>query len=230
MTASNGSPLLFGLTDHVEGPANRPTAEIFDEVSEYVLEADRLGVEFAWFSEHHAHVHEGHLPSPLLYALHLAGQTSRIRLGTAIICLNLHHPLAVAEQVSVADILAGGRLAVGFGSGSSPEEFGLFDLEVTGEEDRHARFAEALEVILSAWQGSGQFQGRYYCVREHTLLPCTAPDLRERCWQAVAITEKEPSLLDGGLGRINASRALWLGNGKAAQSESRKLLKEYKRI
>src|SRR5260370_989715 len=108
-------PLLLGLTDHVEGPAGQSSREVFDDVAKYILDADRLGIEFAWFAEHHAHVHEGHLPAPLLYALHLSGRTNRIKLGTAIICLNLHHPLAVAEQVAVADLFSGGRMAVGFG-------------------------------------------------------------------------------------------------------------------
>ncbi|HEY2587553.1 MAG TPA: LLM class flavin-dependent oxidoreductase, partial [Tepidisphaeraceae bacterium] len=107
----------IGLTDHLEGPSERPSAEIFDEVSDLIRLADELGVEYAWFAEHHAHLHHGHMPTPLLYALHLAGRTRRIKLGTAIICLNLHHPLDVAEQVAVADALAGGRLAPGFGSG-----------------------------------------------------------------------------------------------------------------
>jgi alkanesulfonate monooxygenase SsuD/methylene tetrahydromethanopterin reductase-like flavin-dependent oxidoreductase (luciferase family) len=133
--------------------------------------ADRLGVGYFWFSEHHSHAHHGHLPAPLLLALHLAGQTKQIRLGTAIICLNLHHPLDIAEQVAVADVLAGGRLAVGFGSGSTPEEFGLFDLPVTEEVERHERFLAALQTIRTAWAGN--------------MLPKPRADLPERCWVAV---------------------------------------------
>ena len=76
-----------------------------------------------------------------------------IRLGTAIICLNLHHPLDVAEQVAVADLLTNGRMAVGFGSGSTPEEFRLFGLAETEDHERHARFEEALRLIRSAWSG-----------------------------------------------------------------------------
>src|SRR5438876_1023387 len=133
------SLFTIGLTDHLEGPRDRPSASIFDEVADLVRLADRLGVQYAWFSEHHAHAHHGHLPAPLLFALHLAGQTRNIQLGTAIICLNLHHPLDVAEQVAMADVLTKGRMAVGFGSGSTPEEFGLFGLAETGEDERHAR-------------------------------------------------------------------------------------------
>jgi hypothetical protein len=145
---------VIGLTDHLEGPRGQPSVRIFDEVADLIRLADQLGVQYAWFSEHHAHAHFEHMPTPLLYALHLASQTQNIRLGTAIICLNLHHPLDIAEQIAVADILTNGRMAVGFGSGSTPEEFGLFGLSETDDHERHARFEEALGLIRSAWNGT----------------------------------------------------------------------------
>jgi alkanesulfonate monooxygenase SsuD/methylene tetrahydromethanopterin reductase-like flavin-dependent oxidoreductase (luciferase family) len=178
----------IGLTDHVEGPRDQPSAVIFDEVADLVRLADQLGAHFAWFSEHHAHAHHGHLPTPLLFALYLAGQTRNIRLGTAIICLNLHHPLAVAEQVAVADLLMGGRMAVGFGSGSTPEEFGFFGLTETGDDERHARFAVALQIICSAWSGNGMGAGEsqhYFSIPPHHPLPVPAADLAQRSWVAV---------------------------------------------
>lgn len=134
----------IGLTDHVEGPRDQAATTIFEQVSDLACLADQLGVHYAWSSEHHAHAHEGHLPALLLFALHLAGRTRNIRLGTAIICLNLHHPLDVAEQVAVADLLSGGRLSFGFGSGSTPAEFGLFGLRETEADERHERFEESL--------------------------------------------------------------------------------------
>src|SRR2546423_8405493 len=121
--------MQFALTYHVEAPRTTPSSEAYAEVIRQVELADRLGFDYAWFSEHHAHAHFGHLPAPLLLALHLAGRTQQIKLGTAIICLNLHHPLAVAEQVAVADVLSSGRMSVGFGSGSTPEEVGIFGLD-----------------------------------------------------------------------------------------------------
>jgi alkanesulfonate monooxygenase SsuD/methylene tetrahydromethanopterin reductase-like flavin-dependent oxidoreductase (luciferase family) len=180
----------IGLTDHLEGPRDQPSAVIFDELAALVGLADRLGVRYAWFSEHHDHAHEGHLPTPLLFALHLAGQTRDIRLGTAIICLNLHHPLDVAEQVAVADLLTKGRMAVGFGSGSTPEEFRLFGLAETEDHERHARFEEALRLIRSAWTGIVPEAGtdgssRYYSVPPHRPLPVPAGDLAGRSWVAV---------------------------------------------
>ncbi len=184
-------PFVIGLTDHLEGPSDRPSAEIFAEVSDLIRRADDLGVRYAWFTEHHAHAHHGHLPTPLLFALHMAARTRRIRLGTAVICLNLHHPLDVAEQVAVADVLTGGRMAVGFGSGSTPEELRLFGLDETGEDERHARFAEALRIIRAAWtpEGIGAGQGGpsspdFFPIPPHRPLPVPAPDLAGRCWLA----------------------------------------------
>jgi alkanesulfonate monooxygenase SsuD/methylene tetrahydromethanopterin reductase-like flavin-dependent oxidoreductase (luciferase family) len=180
------SSLAFALTDHVEGPREKSSSEVYEEVAELVCLADALGVEYAWFSEHHAHAHFGHLPTPLLYALHLAGRTEHILLGTAIVCLNLHHPLAIAESVAVADVLIGGRISPGFGSGSTPEEFGYFGLEVTEAEERHERFAEALKVVLAAWRGEvGPAENRYVKVPAHGPLPVARPDLHVRSWLAV---------------------------------------------
>src|SRR5258706_9427319 len=178
--------MLFGLTDHLEAPRGQNPAEVYEQVATRTILAAQLGFDYAWFSEHHAHAHYGHLPAPLLFALHLAGRTKRIRLGTAIICLNLHHPLDIAEQVAVADILSGGRIAPGFGSGSTPEEYGYFGSTEPPEDERHERFAEALEIVVEAW--SGQINGktrRNFAIPPHDPLPVPAPDLKTRSWLSV---------------------------------------------
>ena len=176
----------IGLTDHLEGPAERPSARVYEEISDLVALADTLGVRYAWFAEHHAHAHFGHLPTPLLFALHLASRTKQIQLGSGIICLNLHHPLDIAEQVAVADLLCNGRLAPGFGSGSTPEEFTLFGLQETGEAERHARFEEALRIIRWAWGGDEEPPPvRYYSLPTQRSLPVPTANLPRRCWLAV---------------------------------------------
>ena len=166
------SHFTIGLTDHVEGPIDRPAIAIFDEVAELIRLADRLGVRHAWFAEHHAHAHLGHLPTPLLLALHLAGQTRSIHLGTAITCLNLHHPLDVAEQVAVADTLTQGRMAVGFAAGARPASRPCSARARRTRTGGIAGFVEALRAIRQAWVG-----GR--------ILPTPAADLPSRCWLAV---------------------------------------------
>jgi alkanesulfonate monooxygenase SsuD/methylene tetrahydromethanopterin reductase-like flavin-dependent oxidoreductase (luciferase family) len=175
----------LGITDHVEGPRDQSSAALYAEIAEQTRCADRLGFDYAWFAEHHAHIHQGHLPAPLLLALHLAPQTRTIRLGTAIICLNLHHPLLVAEQCAVADLLMEGRSAFGFGSGSTPEESGFFGHRVQEQTELHARFESALRLLRAAWQGDIPPEiAQPLGLTAQAPLPWAREDLAARCWIA----------------------------------------------
>jgi alkanesulfonate monooxygenase SsuD/methylene tetrahydromethanopterin reductase-like flavin-dependent oxidoreductase (luciferase family) len=180
----------IALTDHLEGPQDQPSTQIYEEVADLTCLADHLGVRYAFFTEHHAHVHQGHCPTPLLFALHLAAQTKQIHLGTAVICANLHHPLDIAEQVAVADLLTQGRLAPGFGSGSTPEELELFNLPQSTEQQRHTQFQASLKTILTAWHAGAERrelrdQSAAPDSSVRTILPHPHPDLPSRCWLAV---------------------------------------------
>lgn len=176
--------MKLSLTYHVEGPCDRPSEEIYAEIAEQVELADEFGYDYVWFAEHHSHVHLGHLPSPLLFALHLAGRTRRVHLGTAVICLNMHHPVEVAEQVAVADHLACGRISPAFGSGSTPEELALYGLPSVDTETRHARFAESLRIIREVWSGAGPTEARRVGPGYGAPLPRARPDLLSRSWLA----------------------------------------------
>ena len=180
--------IAIGITDHLEGPLERESREVFDEVADLVRLADELGVRYFWFAEHHDHVHHGHLPTPLLLALHLMPQTKQIQLGTAVICLNLHHPLDVAEHLAVADLLCNGRLSIGFGSGGKPEEAALFGAPDLPEREKHDRFAEALQIIRAVCGGEklAPFL-RHFHVPDHQSAPLPKPanDFLSRCWCAV---------------------------------------------
>src|SRR4030095_10772400 len=78
----------------------------------------------------------------------IAARTQRIRIGTAVTLLPLHHPLQVAEQAATADLLSGGGLERGVGRVSIPTQFHGF--RIPSAENR-ARFDEALEIIRLAW-------------------------------------------------------------------------------
>ncbi|WP_404680378.1 putative FMN-dependent luciferase-like monooxygenase [Raoultella terrigena] len=147
--------------------------------TEQIRHAERLGFDSAWIAQHHFHEHEGGLPSPLVFLAHAAAHTERIRLGTAIITLPMEDPLRVAEDAAVLDLLADGRLEVGFGSGGMPTSFLPFGLT---SERRGEVFAEHLHLIQSAWRGDSLAHP------DNHLYP-PAPQLAERIWIATFSAE-----------------------------------------
>ncbi|HEU5315515.1 MAG TPA: LLM class flavin-dependent oxidoreductase [Chloroflexota bacterium] len=180
-------PIQTILTYHVEGELETPSREVFEEIAAQVILADRLGYHAAWFAEHHFHVHRGHLPNPVLFALHLAGRTERIHLGSAVITSALHHPLRLAEDVITTEVLTGGRLSIGLGSGSTKSEFAAFGVpeEDQEAEARHARFAEGLDVLEQAWSGQPvSVHGRYVHVDCPPVLPHPDRSLSDLLWIA----------------------------------------------
>lgn len=146
---------------------------------EQIQQAERVGFDTAWIAQHHFHEHEGGLPAPLLFLAAVAAQTSRIRLGTAIITLPLENPLRVAEDAAVLDLLANGRLELGLGSGGTPTSFLPFSLT---SEQRGAVFARHLETLLSA------FRGDTLAHADNRLYP-PAPQLASRLWIATFSAE-----------------------------------------
>jgi alkanesulfonate monooxygenase SsuD/methylene tetrahydromethanopterin reductase-like flavin-dependent oxidoreductase (luciferase family) len=88
------------------------------------------------------------LPAPLVMAGVLAARTERIRIGTNILVLPLHHPLRVAEDAAVVDLVSGGRLALGVGQGYSEREFAAFGVD---RRRRGALLEEGVRAIRSAW-------------------------------------------------------------------------------
>jgi alkanesulfonate monooxygenase SsuD/methylene tetrahydromethanopterin reductase-like flavin-dependent oxidoreductase (luciferase family) len=172
------------ITYHVERNNEEPPAAVLAAVLQQVRLAETLGYTGAWFAEHHFGSQRGVLPSPLLLATHVAAQTQRLRVGTSIICLPLHHPINVAEDVAVADLLSGGRLDIGFGSGSSPADFAIFG---SSQPERHARFDEALELLRHCWSGETfDFTGRYYQMQQVRCTPIPQQTPAEFVWLAAS--------------------------------------------
>jgi alkanesulfonate monooxygenase SsuD/methylene tetrahydromethanopterin reductase-like flavin-dependent oxidoreductase (luciferase family) len=124
--------------------------EVYREAVEQVRLADELGFDCAWFTEHHFGTH-GINGAVLPFAAYIAGVTRRIRIGTAVVVAPLYHPMRLAEEVAEVDLLSGGRLELGIGSGYRSDEFRGYN--VAPAESR-ARFHEIIEVLLKAWKGA----------------------------------------------------------------------------
>ena len=93
-------------------------------------EAELLGADSLWFSEHHG-FEDGYLPQPLTFAAAAAARTTRVRLGTGILVAPLRKTAQLAEEAAVVDLISGGRLELGLGAGYRVPEFELFGTDVT---------------------------------------------------------------------------------------------------
>jgi alkanesulfonate monooxygenase SsuD/methylene tetrahydromethanopterin reductase-like flavin-dependent oxidoreductase (luciferase family) len=140
-------------------PWSVPLAAYYAECINLCVEAERLGFDSIWFSEHHGTA-DGFLPSPLIAAAAIAARTKRVTVGTNVLVLPLHHPLRIAEDAAVVDAISGGRLILGVGQGYAHHEFELFGIDRT---HRPSRLEEGVEVIRAAWRdGKTGFSGNRF--------------------------------------------------------------------
>jgi alkanesulfonate monooxygenase SsuD/methylene tetrahydromethanopterin reductase-like flavin-dependent oxidoreductase (luciferase family) len=122
-----------------------PHREVHARVTAEIQAADALGYDTAWVAEHHFSNQYGIMPDVFTYLGYLAAKTSRIRLGTAVVTVPLYEPVRVVENLAFVDILSGGRVLIGLGSGYRPYEFAGFGREF---DARHDTQEEAINLIL----------------------------------------------------------------------------------
>jgi alkanesulfonate monooxygenase SsuD/methylene tetrahydromethanopterin reductase-like flavin-dependent oxidoreductase (luciferase family) len=138
----------FGLFLNCGAQIGRSDDEVFDLVLEEARLAERLGYHDVWVTEHHF-IPFGINPSALTLAAFILGQTSRLRVGTAVTLAPLYHPLQLAEQAALLDQCSGGRLDFGIGRGGYLAEFDAFGIDP-------ARWTDEVEltasVLLDAWR------------------------------------------------------------------------------
>ena len=159
----------FGLFFQASEAPGRSHAERFAEMLDLIALGDELGFDVAWLAEIHFGGAFSLLSSPLMAVPTIAQRTRRIRIGTAVVLLPLHHPLSCAEQAATADLLSGGRLELGVGRGSIPSQFHGFRVPVA---ENRARFDEALDIIRLAWtQERFSYRGKFYQVEDLAVVP-----------------------------------------------------------
>jgi probable F420-dependent oxidoreductase len=142
--------------------------------------AEHLGFADLWVSDHIVHPASQSYPSPRLFDPLLAltwaaAATDRIGLGTSVLVLPQHNPLALANALASLDVLAGGRLIVGAGVGWSEAEFDALGYRFA---DRGERMDEILDLLRAAWRDDPvTFHGAHYRFDDIRVLPQPGRDI-----------------------------------------------------
>ena len=175
----------YGFSFPDAGPAS------FDRVAEVALEAERLGFDSVWASDHFylsiakygggERLHEALEPVTTLAGL--AAITSRIRLGTLVLSAPFRHPAVLAKSMSTVDLFAGGRVDLGIGSGWYEPEFDDFGYEFTSTGERFKALEETLTVLrLLLGEGPASFDGDFFRLKDARCIPRSAQEPRLPVW------------------------------------------------
>ena len=181
------APEMFGVTP----------AQVYGEAIEHIQHAEALGFAQAWLTEHHF-MDDGYCPSPMIAAATIAGRTRQIRIGQGVVLLPLYgHPLKLAEDAAVLDLLSEGRLELGIGMGYRHEEFAGFGLEI---KSRRRRMDEGLDIMLRAWSGDRfSYDGRHYQVRDARLTPGPVQHPHPPIWLGAGTSQARAKVAQRGL-------------------------------
>jgi alkanesulfonate monooxygenase SsuD/methylene tetrahydromethanopterin reductase-like flavin-dependent oxidoreductase (luciferase family) len=133
--------------------------------------AEALGFDSIWLTEHHF-TDDGYLPAMMPAAAAIAARTTRVTIGTYVLLAPFQHPLKLAEDAAVVDVISNGRLRLGIGQGYRQEEFDGFGVT---RSERLGRTLETIDILKKAWTGERfSHEGKYFRLSDVRVLPAPA--------------------------------------------------------
>ncbi|MGB2533839.1 MAG: LLM class flavin-dependent oxidoreductase [Candidatus Puniceispirillum sp.] len=157
-----------------------------DTVQRHTLEmvqmAEQGGFDLVWAAEHHA-LEMTIAPNPFQILTWWAGQTDRIRLGTAVATAPYWHPINLAGEAAFTDLISGGRLEFGIGSGAYQREFDRMRPGLK-QSDSWRYMNEMLPAVKALWEGDYAHDGEYWSFPTSTSVPKPVQQPHPPIWVA----------------------------------------------
>ena len=150
-------------------PRQRISIEtVYERAFDRIRIMERSGYDCVWLGEHHFNTYSV-CPSVHLMGMYVAAMTERLRIGMGVTIATMYHPLRIAEEVALLDVLSGGRVNWGAGRGFDPAEFKAFAVP---PDDSPSRFQEHVTIVLEAWRNQHiTFDGNYWHFDDVEVLP-----------------------------------------------------------
>jgi alkanesulfonate monooxygenase SsuD/methylene tetrahydromethanopterin reductase-like flavin-dependent oxidoreductase (luciferase family) len=172
----------LGVLQFFSWPERRvDLATVYGRALERIEIMDRTGYDAVWLAEHHFSSFSV-CPSVHMMGTLATARTKRLRIGTAVSLAPFYHPLRLAEEIALLDVLSGGRVNWGAGRGFARVEFTAFGVP---PEESTSRFHETVEIVLRAWTEERlNFAGRHFRFDDVEVLPKPAQLPHPPVWMA----------------------------------------------
>jgi len=174
--------MKFGVLQFFSWPGKRvPLEKVYERAFQRIDVMERTGYDAVWLAEHHFSTYSV-CPSIHMMGTHIAARTERLRIGTAVSLAPFYHPLRLAEEVALLDLLSGGRVNWGAGRGFDATEYRVFGVE---REESYPRFRETVDVVMKAWSDERlTHHGEFFHFDDVEVLPKPVQDPHPPVWLA----------------------------------------------
>lgn len=165
--------------------------------------ADRLGFDYVWEVEHHFLEEYSHSSAPEVFYGAVSQRTKNIRIGHGVRLLphRFNHPIKVAEQAAVLDIMSNGRADIGTGRSTTSQELDGFGVDY---ETSREQVKEALEIIVKAWtEDILEYDGKLIKVPPRRVVPKPIQKPHPPMWMACVAPDSYGLAAERGLGALS---------------------------
>jgi alkanesulfonate monooxygenase SsuD/methylene tetrahydromethanopterin reductase-like flavin-dependent oxidoreductase (luciferase family) len=160
----------FSLFTEIQCPAGSSPAARLEEFMEQAELADRLGFHSYWVAEIHCQPKFSLLSAPYVVLGAVAQRTKRLRLGVAVNTLPVHHPVQLAEEAAMLDLVSNGRMD--FAAGGGHPHSRAYECFGADHKSTHEVMAESLDVIRKAWsEPTLSYNGKFFQIPEVIVNP-----------------------------------------------------------
>jgi len=162
--------MKFSLFTEIQCPQGSYPAARLEEFMDQAEFADRLGFHAYWIAEIHCQPRFSLLSAPYVVLGAVAQRTKRLRLGVAVNTLPVHHPVELAEQAAMLDLVSSGRME--FAAGGGHPHSRAYECFGADHRSTHEVMAESLEIIRKAWsEATLTHEGKFFQIPEVVVNP-----------------------------------------------------------
>jgi alkanesulfonate monooxygenase SsuD/methylene tetrahydromethanopterin reductase-like flavin-dependent oxidoreductase (luciferase family) len=198
--------MKVGMTLQLTSFGGKPDRETYQDELNLMEMSENMGFDSVWALDHHF---TGYVmsPDPTQLLSYVAGRTKKVQLGTAVIVLPWHDPVAIAEKIALLDLLSNGRTIFGFGRGAATVEYNGFRIN---QEEARDRFVEAAIIIRKGLtQDSVSFDGKYYKIPEIQIRPRPVSHPEQRFYASSVSPESAEIMANLGFGVLIIAQRSW---------------------